>query len=150
MIFFQVHSASNYSMPSPVSPTGKGCTGWSFSQFIICIYLLAFFIYSTQSIRILSTIPRSAEGVTGSRLQTMDASLPQAHPRWFASPDDTSSYQRPIFSSRCSNSEILGHVGVMLWMWFYCPQIEDEGSWVQLDCWWLELQQNNVNLNMIG
>ena len=150
MIFFQVHSASNYSMPSPFSPTGKGRTGWSFSQFIICIYLLAFFIYSIQSIRILSTIPRSAEGVTGSHLQTMDASLPQAHPRWFASPDDTSSYQRPIFSSRCSNSEILGHVGVMLWMWFYHPQIEDEGSWVQLDCWWLELQQNNVNLNMIG
>ena len=144
MNFFWVHSASNYSMPSSVSSTGKGHTGWSFSQFIICIYLLAFFIYSVQSIWILSTIPRSAKGVAGLHLQTMDPSLPQVHPRWLASPDDTCSYQRPIFSCQYSNSEILGHVGVMLWMWFCHPQIKDEGSWVWLDCWWLEFKYDRV------
>ena len=125
-----------YTFFCPIHRQGTYHTCWLviFSVYYMYIYLLAFVVYSVQPIQILSTLPRSAEGVTGLCLQIMDTSFPQAHLRQFATRDYTCSYQRYCWNCWCSNSEVLGHVGVVLWMWFYRPQFEDEGSRVWLDC----------------
>ena len=72
-----------YTFFCPIHRQGTYHTCWLviFSVYYMYIYLLAFVVYSVQPIWILSTLPRSAEGVAGSSLQIIDASFPQVHSR---------------------------------------------------------------------